>query len=145
MLRFTRFPASPPTDFGERWLERYDAGRAAGTMEAFAILDADDRFAGLAVAPRIDETARTAELGYVVLAAARGRGIATEALRILSAWAFAERELLRLELLITSSNEPSKRVAERAGYLREGVLRSLWVKDGVREDTELWSRLPTDP
>ena len=62
VLRFTRFPAAPPPDFAERWLERYEAGRAAGTMDAFAILDGEDRFAGLAVAPRIDETARTAEL-----------------------------------------------------------------------------------
>jgi len=36
------------------------------------------------------------------------------------------------------------RVAERCGYIREGVLRSSFVKPGRREDTEIWSRLATD-
>lgn len=53
--------------------------------------------------------------------------------------------MLRLELLISVANEASKRVATRAGYVREGVLRSLYLKPGVREDTEIWSRLATDP
>ena len=35
-------------------------------------------------------------------------------------------------------------VAERAGYVKEGVLRSLYVKEGLREDHELWSCLSTD-
>ena len=39
----------------------------------------------------------------------------------------------------------SKRVAERNGYVLDGVLRSLWFKGDLREDTEIWSRLPTDP
>jgi RimJ/RimL family protein N-acetyltransferase len=52
--------------------------------------------------------------------------------------------MLRLELLISVDNAASKKVAERCGYLQEGVLRSLYVKPGVREDTEIWSRLPTD-
>ena len=38
----------------------------------------------------------------------------------------------------------SKRVAERCGYLREGVLRSMHVKQDLREDTEIWSRLRSD-
>ena len=50
----------------------------------------------------------------------------------------------RLELLIAIENEGSKRVAARCGYVREGVLRSLHVKNGLREDTEIWSRLAGD-
>jgi RimJ/RimL family protein N-acetyltransferase len=46
--------------------------------------------------------------------------------------------------MISVGNEASKLVAERAGYVREGVLRSLYVKEGVREDHELWSCLPSD-
>jgi len=51
----------------------------------------------------------------------------------------------RLELRISVDNVASKRVAERCGYTRDGVLRSLYVKEGLREDTEVWSRLPGDP
>jgi RimJ/RimL family protein N-acetyltransferase len=97
------------------------------------------------LAPKIDRETRTAELGYVVAPEARGRGVATEALRRLTAWAFEELEMIRLELLISVDNTVSKKVAERCGYVREGVLRSAYFKQGRREDTEIWSRLATDP
>jgi RimJ/RimL family protein N-acetyltransferase len=42
-------------------------------------------------------------------------------------------------------NAPSKRIAERCGYQREGVMRSIHLKQDRRVDAELWSRLPTDP
>ena len=48
-------------------------------------------------------------------------------------------------LLIDVVNAPSLRVAARCGYMQEGVLRSLNVKQGMRSDTSLWSRLPSDP
>ena len=144
VLRFTRIPSPVPPGFAERWIGGYEEGRRDGTKEGFAIVDGE-AFLGIAVAPRIDQTARTAELGYTVMPAARGRGVASEALRLLTEWAFRELDAVRLELLIGTANAASKRVAERCGYTREGVLRSLYVKPGVREDTELWSRLATDP
>jgi RimJ/RimL family protein N-acetyltransferase len=36
-------------------------------------------------------------------------------------------------------------VAERSGYVREGVMRSAHFKAGRRYDATLWSRLPSDP
>ncbi|HEY2936724.1 MAG TPA: GNAT family N-acetyltransferase [Gaiellaceae bacterium] len=143
VLRFTRVPEPPPAGFAAQWLARYEEGRREGTREGFAIVDADG-FAGLALAPAIDREARQAELGYVVAPRARGRGIATWALGALTRWGFDERDLIRLELLISVENEASKKVAERCGYVREGVLRSLHIKLGVREDTEIWSRLASD-
>lgn len=143
LLRFTRVPEPVPSGFARIWLDRYEEGRTDGSREAFAI-DEDGKFLGLALAPRIEHDARTAELGYVIAPAARGRGVATEALRQLTEWAFSDRGMLRLELLISVENAASKRVAERCGYAREGILRSLHVKEGVREDTEIWSRLATD-
>ena len=143
--RFTRVPVPAPPDFPQTWLRAYEEARLGGSREAFAIVDGGDgQFLGLALAPRIDKGTLTAELGYVVAPAARGRGIATEALRLLTDWAFTTLGLRRLELLISPENEASRRVAASCGYVREGVLRSLYVKQGIREDTELWSRLPTD-
>jgi RimJ/RimL family protein N-acetyltransferase len=142
VLRFTRFPAEPAPDFAERWLATYEQHRTVGTREAFAILE-DGAFVGFAVAVGIDETARTVELGYAVAPRARGRGIASETLRQLSDWAFAQG-MERLELHIGDDNEASKRVAARAGYVREGLMRSVYFKDGLRADTELWSLLPSD-
>jgi RimJ/RimL family protein N-acetyltransferase len=144
-VRFTRVPEPVPPGFAQAWLEIYEEERRTGTREAFAIVGGDGEFLGLALAPKIDRETRTAELGYVVAPEARGRGVATEALRRLTVWAFEELEMIRLELLISVDNVASKKVAERCGYLREGVLRSAHFKQGRREDTEIWSRLASDP
>jgi RimJ/RimL family protein N-acetyltransferase len=143
VIRFTRIPDPPPSGFTAQWIAGYESGRRDGTREGFAIVD-DGRFAGLALAPTIDREARQTELGYVVAPHARGRGVATWALGTLTDWAFGELDVLRIELFISVENGASKRVAERCRYTREGVLRSLHVKQGLREDTELWSRLSTD-
>ncbi|MGH3071821.1 MAG: GNAT family N-acetyltransferase [Gaiellaceae bacterium] len=145
ILANTRVPEPVPAGFVGTWLERYEEGRRDGTREAFAIEGDDDTFLGLALVPRIERPARTVELGYLLAPAARGRGVATEALMQLTEWAFAELGAIRIELLIATHNEPSKRVAERCGYVREGVLRSAHLKQEVRQDTEVWSRLRSDP
>ena len=85
----------------------------------------------------------TGHIGYWVAAAARGRGVAPEALRALSRWAFAELELGRVELVTDPDNVASQRVAEKAGFQREGVLRSvLLCRDGSRRDGVMFSLLP---
>lgn len=145
VLRFTRFPDPPQRSFPTGWLARYEAGRAEGTREAFAILDAGGAFLGIALAPEIDREAAEAELGYAVVPAARGRGIATAAVRMLTRWAFAEAGLLRVTLIIDAANAGSCKVAERCGYVREGVRRNAYVKPGIRADTIVYSRLPSDP
>jgi RimJ/RimL family protein N-acetyltransferase len=145
VLRFTRVPEPVPDGFPALWLARYEEGRRDGTREAFAIEDDGGSFVGLALAPSIEPDARTVELGYIVAREARGRGVATGALRLLTEWAFGELGAHRIELMISVENEPSKRVAERAGYVREGTMRSVYLKPGVREDVEIWSRLATDP
>ena len=145
VLHFTRVPEPPPANFAKAWLSRYESGRREGTREGFAVVDGGGEFLGLALVPRVDREGRTAELGYIVAPAARGRGVATEALRLLTKWALEELGMLRLELLIGVQNDASKRVAERSGYRREGLLRSVHLKQGRREDTEIWSRLADDP
>jgi RimJ/RimL family protein N-acetyltransferase len=144
LLRFTRVPEPVPPGFARTWLERYEEGRREGSRDAFAVVGAGDEFLGIVMAPEIDRDEATAELGYLVAPEARGRGVATEALRQLTVWAFEELGMLRLELMISVDNAASKKVAERCGYVREGVRRSTYVKQGRREDTEIWSKLPTD-
>ena len=143
--RFTRVPAAPGPDFVESWIARYVDGRAEGTREGFAIVGGSGEFLGLALVPVIDRQARTVELGYIVAPSARGRGVATAALQRLTDWALNQLGALRVELRISIDNDPSKRVAARCGYVLEGVLRSIHLKEDIREDTEVWSRLPSDP
>jgi RimJ/RimL family protein N-acetyltransferase len=145
VLRFTRVPDPIPDGWAETWLASYERGRSEGTREGFAIVGEDGEFLGIAVAPDVDRPARTAELGYVLAPSARGRGVATEALELLTRWAFEEVGIERAQLYISTDNVASKRVAEKAGYVFEGVLRSMHFKGDLREDTEVWSRLPSDP
>ena len=86
---------------------------------------------------------RTGHIGYWVAPGARGRGVCTTALSLLSAWGFGELGLGRLELLTDPGNVASQRVAEKAGYRREAVLRSyLEYRDGSRADAVVFSLLP---
>jgi RimJ/RimL family protein N-acetyltransferase len=145
VVRFTRMPDPPPVDFFETWFARYEGGRLDGTREAFAIVDGERNLLGIALAPSIDQETATVELGYVIHGHARGRGVATRALELLTDWAFTELDAQRLELYISTANEGSKRVAANNGYVYEGTLRSKYFKQDVREDTEIWSKLPSDP
>jgi RimJ/RimL family protein N-acetyltransferase len=143
--RFTRIPEPPPEDFAQGWIDTYVHGRRDGSREGFAAVDGNGRFVGLGLAPEIDADARELELGYIVASAARGRGFATEILRLLTQWAFQAIEAQRAFLIIDVENRASQRVAERSGYRHEGDMRSIHLKDGRRIDAGLWSRLPTDP
>jgi RimJ/RimL family protein N-acetyltransferase len=144
VLRYTRIPDPAPPGFEREWLEFYEEGRREGKREAFAVVDDDGSFLGLALAFGIDREGRQLELGYVVAPEARGRGVATRALELLTNWAFTELDALRIELWISASNDPSKRVAANVGYLYEGTLRSFHFKQGRRDDFEIWSRLASD-
>jgi RimJ/RimL family protein N-acetyltransferase len=141
-VRFTRLPDPAPDDFARGWLDRYIGGELDGTCGGFAALDEQGRFLGIGLAPSIDQN--EVELGYIVSAAARGRGVAGEIVRLLTGWAFDELGAQRIVLIVDVDNRASSRVAERAGYIREGVMRSLSIKPGIRRDAELWSLLPSD-
>jgi RimJ/RimL family protein N-acetyltransferase len=85
-----------------------------------------------------------AEVGYWVAAEARGRGVATAATRVAARWAFdAAPDLHRLQLRADEQNVASNRVAEKAGFVREGVLRSSRynVRLERRVDFVMWSLL----
>jgi RimJ/RimL family protein N-acetyltransferase len=144
VLRFTRVPEPPPTNFPRIWLDRYESARVDGSAEGFAAVDASGAFVGLGLAPMIDLASGEVELGYIVAPAARGRGAATAILDLLTSWAFTSAGALRIVLIIDVTNAASERVAQRCGYTREGVLRSLYLKPGRRINAAIWSRLPSD-
>ena len=83
-------------------------------------------------------------VAYVVAPTARGRGIATSAVRLLSKWAFTELGLERLQLSIHPANVAPRRIAEKASYHYEGTLRSTKVIRGSRVDSIVFPLLPND-
>jgi RimJ/RimL family protein N-acetyltransferase len=86
----------------------------------------------------------SAEIGYWLGEAHWGRGVATEALVLVSAHVFTSVNLLRLFALPFADNLASIRVLEKAGYVREAVLRSSSVKYGMPRDQALYARVNAD-
>lgn len=132
--RFTRVP-SP---YGEAQAREF---LASDTELSFAIVEAG-RLVGGAGLLRAAEG--RVEVGYWVARDARGRGVATRAVRLLARLAFDELGFERVELHADVENLASHRVAENAGFTREGVLRSHAVLGGRRRDMVLFSLLPSD-
>jgi RimJ/RimL family protein N-acetyltransferase len=143
VMRFTPAPDPPQEGFAEGWVARYEAGREDGSCAGFAAYDPDGVFVGIALAPTINPAAQELELGYIVAPAERGKGRGQALLDELTRWALEEAEALRIVLRIDVDNVASLRVAERCGYLREGVLRSCYSKPGQRTDLVLLSLLAT--
>lgn len=143
--RFTLLPTEADAAFVERWIERYESGWAEGTRAGFvARAVSDDALLAFAAIVKLELDAQEGEIGYLVLPAARGRGVAVRAVRLLTRWGFDELGLERLELLIATENSASVRVAERSGYRLDGVLRNAHFKERRRADTGIWSRLRDD-
>jgi [ribosomal protein S5]-alanine N-acetyltransferase len=116
----------------------------AGRELALAIVDADDRVLGAMGMSKFDWTGMTAEIGYWMAPESRRRGFGARATRMLAEWGIAALGLERIELLANPANEASQRLAERAGFTREGVLRKYRRRHGVREDLVMFSLLAED-
>jgi len=144
ITRYTRVPDGADEAFVRGWIGRYESGWSDGSRAGFAVVDRAGELLGFAGFVQLDQDAREGEIGYAVGAQARGRGIATRSLELLTRWGFDRLELVRIELMIDVDNAGSARVAERGGYRFEGVLRSKHFKDGRRADLGVWSRLRDD-
>jgi RimJ/RimL family protein N-acetyltransferase len=124
--------------FLEDTVRRFESGEGY----AFAVLEAETGALAGSIAVRV-QTFSSGHIGYWVARESRGRGIATTALKALCRWAVDELDLKRLELVTDPENIASQRVAEKAGFQREGVMRSaLEYQDGRRSDSVLFSLLP---
>jgi RimJ/RimL family protein N-acetyltransferase len=145
VIRFTSVPVPYDADDAQLWLDLHPGRMAAGDGAAFAITEAGDGRAVGSIGVRVLHEQGAAETGYHIIAERRGRGLATAALRLVARWTFAELPVGRLQLTTHLDNPGSQRVAEKAGFTREGVLRSWADQRGERVDLVMWSLLPRDP
>jgi RimJ/RimL family protein N-acetyltransferase len=126
-------------------MSRYD-GVHAGVRAPFAIVatDGGELLGSIALAHFTWEDQR-AEVGYWLGGRARGQGHATRAVRLICRWGFSTLGLERIELQAAVGNPASQRVAERAGFTREAVLRSRWATfGGERHDMVCFGLLAVD-
>ena len=121
--KVTSLPAPITKGAGERWLGRQDARSRSGLGVSLAIAEAstDDAVGAVVLMHR---GGGVHGLGYWLLAAARGRGLASRAVELVVEWALAEPGVALLEALVEPWNEASIRVAERVGFTRDRLLRA---------------------
>jgi RimJ/RimL family protein N-acetyltransferase len=92
-----------------------------GVAASFVMIDSStDEVIGSIALVELDREAAHAEVGYWVARGVRGRGVATRALRLIARWALRDLGVARLELQADVRNHASHRVAEKAGFTREG-------------------------
>jgi RimJ/RimL family protein N-acetyltransferase len=95
--------------------------------------------------PRDDVERVTAEVGFWLGVAHAGHGITTEAIQIITPWLIREKQLTRVEARLFSRNRACARVLEKAGYVRETLMRRSAIKAGEILDQELWAYVVDQP
>ncbi len=143
--RFTRVPY----DYGEAdaraWMEESERQRRTGSGLHLLVCDAkSNALVGSVGLNAVDWGDLRASIGYWTAADARGRGIATRATRMLARWTLSSLGMQRVQISADVVNTASQRVAERAGFTREGILRSHMQRKGKRFDAVVFSLLPVD-
>jgi RimJ/RimL family protein N-acetyltransferase len=143
IVRWTDVPAGYTEANARAHAEKVEAERRAGRGLDLAIVDAaSDRVLGACDIRRPDPgDPALGELGYLVGADARGRGVATRALALVVAYAFDELGFARVQALVHPDNPASARVLEKLGFQREGLLRGYRAGEHGREDRVLYSLL----
>lgn len=114
------------------------------TGSPFALL-VDDEVVGGAGITWIDREEAVGDVGYWIRRDARRHGYTTRAVLLLARWAF-DLGCERLQIRADTENEASLRVAERAGFTREGVMRSIRFSPRLdrRMNFALYSLLPDE-
>ncbi|HUN30692.1 MAG TPA: GNAT family N-acetyltransferase [Trebonia sp.] len=138
-------PPGGPSQPGDiaRWLaDGVHAPRRAGVGVHLMMLDREaDRIVGSISLFHTDWEVRSAEIGYGVRGEERGKGYATEALAAVSRWALSAGGIQRAWLTANTDNLASVRVAEKAGFTREGTLRRAALEDDGLHDQAVFSLL----
>lgn len=126
------------------WIAAQVEAFAVGQAYSFGIFEGADRLLGGCGLNQIFEPHRMANLGYWVRSSATGRGVASSATRLLVKWAFANTQLMRLEIVASTQNIPSQKTAEKAGAIREAILRSRLMLRGEPHDCVVYSFVRDD-
>ncbi len=140
--RWTRVPVPYRRADALAWVAGAELELDAGLSIGWLAVDAeDDLLAGVSVM-QIDRERSIGEIGYWVAREARGRGVATRAVRLVCEWAARELGLTTLEIVVHADNAPSLRVARAAGFTQTGE-RRVAPREGLPEGRYLVHHWPT--
>jgi len=103
------------------------------------VIDIEGDLAGvIGIDLRDDIYRKSPLLGYWLREDYWGRGIMTEAVKLVTAYAFANLDIVRIQAGVLSNNPRSMRVLEKAGYTKEGILKNNIIKKGAVLDEHIY-------
>jgi RimJ/RimL family protein N-acetyltransferase len=140
--RWVPIPVPYLREHAQGFVVHWEEGWTKTIHGSLAIADASsDRLLG---AIGLSPIEHRLSVGYWVVPAERGREIAPDAVRLLCAWALRSLGYPRLELYHYIGNDASGRVAEKAGFRREGILRLYADLRGEPRDCVMYSLVASD-
>ncbi|MEV7542140.1 GNAT family protein [Streptomyces sp. NPDC089915] len=139
--RFIGFPDRTTDLESARRLLRSNAEQAAADGRRLYGIRVGGTLVGGVLFANFDAAAGNCEIGCWMEPAGTGRGLVTQACRLLMDWAFDVRGMHRVEWHVAGGNEKSIAVVRRLGLTLEGVMRESHLHRGVRQDIEVWSLL----
>lgn len=144
--RWLPFPAGFSRAEAVAWCAELAAQRrGSGAGDHYgAVRREDGRLVGCLWTKRTDWGGRVTEISYAVASEARGFGLAAEAVDALAIALLLEHGFQRIELRVAPGNVASRRVAEKAGFTYEGLLRNAGYVHSGRVDLEAWSLVAAD-
>ena len=133
-----RFPSPYTIEAAINWV---DALIGQDPVINFAITIKDEVIGGIGIEPRQDVYRKTAIIGYWLSEELWGRGIMPEAVKLVTEYAFTRLNVIRIQASVYSKNPASMQVLEKAGYVKEGVMRNAVIKSGEILDEHLYAIL----
>lgn len=144
--RWLPFPKESGQIDGLAWCtEMAQERRDSGSGDHYGVVRREDhRMVGCLWTKRTDWGSLVTEISYAISAEARGFGLAAEAVDAVAIALLLEHGFQRVELRVAPGNTPSRRVAEKAGFTYEGLLRNAGYVHSGRVDLEVWSLVRAD-
>jgi [ribosomal protein S5]-alanine N-acetyltransferase len=112
--------------------------QSVNPVQHFAIIHNDVLAGGCGIILKEDVYRKTAEIGYWIAEPYWGMGIATEAVKLLTAYAFATFGIVRLQAEVFEHNTASMKVLQKNGFILEAIHRRAVIKNGVLLDDHVW-------
>lgn len=132
---FDRFPHPYTMEAAEEWVQRMLELEPNYNF----VIDIDGFAVGVIGLVNREDIYRLSPLiGYWIGESFWGRGVMTEAIRLVTRFAFSELDAIRVQACVFENNPRSMRVLEKAGFIKEGILRSNTVKNGVILDEHVY-------
>lgn len=111
----------------------------------FAVIEKNTgRYIGECVLNHINHMHKVANVTYWIKKEYTGKGIATRAVKLIAGFGFQNLDMRRIEIFMEPENSASIKVAEKAGAVKEGILRNRILSNEISKDAILYSLIPGD-